>query len=44
MKSFIYLEPSEEGVDAIVKQISSRIGKIPVGLRGPLTGISIGII
>ncbi len=42
MKSFIYLEPSEEGVDAIVKQISSRIGKIPGGLRGPLTGISIG--
>jgi electron transfer flavoprotein alpha subunit len=42
MKSFIYLEPSEEGVDAIVKQISSKIGKIPVDLRGPLTGISIG--
>ncbi len=42
MKSFIYLEPSEEGVDAIVKQISSRIGKIPVELRGSLTGISIG--
>jgi electron transfer flavoprotein alpha subunit len=42
MKSFIYVEPSEEGIDATTKQISSRVRKIPAELRGPLIGISIG--
>lgn len=42
MKSFIYIEPSEEGIDSVTRQIASRIKKIPVELRGPLKGISIG--
>ena len=28
MKSFIYIEPSEEGIDSTTKQIASRIRKI----------------
>lgn len=42
MQSFIYVEPSEEEIDSITKQIASRIGKISSGLRGPLKGIAIG--
>lgn len=42
MKSFIYVESSEEGIDATTKQISSRIRKIAADLRGPLIGIAIG--
>ncbi len=42
MKSFIYIEPAEEGIDSITKQIASRIRKISAGLRGPLIGIGIG--
>lgn len=42
VKSFIYIEPSEEGIDSITIQIASRIQKIPAGIRGPLKGISIG--
>jgi electron transfer flavoprotein alpha subunit len=42
MKSFIYIEPSEEGVDSLTKQIVSRIRKISPELRGSLIGISIG--
>lgn len=42
MKSFIYIEPSEEGIDSLTRQIVSGIRKIPSGLRGPLKGISIG--
>ena len=42
MQTFIYIEPSEEGVDSLTKQIASRIGKIAEKFRGPLKGISIG--
>jgi electron transfer flavoprotein alpha subunit len=42
MKSFVYIEPAEEGIDSIAKQITSRIRKISAGLRGPLIGIGIG--
>jgi electron transfer flavoprotein alpha subunit len=42
MKSFIYIEPSEEGIDSITKQIVSRIRKFSAELRGSLVGISIG--
>jgi electron transfer flavoprotein alpha subunit len=42
MKSFIYIEPSEEGIDSLTRQIVSGIRKIPSELRGPLKGISIG--
>jgi len=42
MKSFIYIEPSEEGVDSLTKQIVSRIRKISPELHGPLIGIGIG--
>jgi electron transfer flavoprotein alpha subunit len=42
MKSFIYMEPSEEGVDYIAKQVALRLRKIPADVRGPLIGISIG--
>ncbi|MFH1125473.1 MAG: electron transfer flavoprotein subunit alpha/FixB family protein [Pseudomonadota bacterium] len=42
MKSFIYMEPSEEGIDAMSKQMASGIRKISAALRGPLVGISIG--
>jgi electron transfer flavoprotein alpha subunit len=42
MKSFIYMEPSEEGVDYIGKQILLRLKAIPKSLRGPLIGVSIG--
>jgi electron transfer flavoprotein alpha subunit len=42
MKSFIYIEPSKEGIDSLTKQIALKISKIPVEVRGPLRGISIG--
>ncbi|MDI7261808.1 MAG: hypothetical protein QME90_18080 [Thermodesulfobacteriota bacterium] len=42
MKSFVYIEPSEEGIDSLTRQIVSGIRKIPSELRGPLKGISIG--
>jgi electron transfer flavoprotein alpha subunit len=42
MKSFIYVEPSEEGISPITKQIASGVRKIPSGLRGPVIGIAIG--
>jgi electron transfer flavoprotein alpha subunit len=42
MNSFIYIEPSEEGIDSLTRQIVSGIRKIPSELRGPLKGISIG--
>ncbi len=42
MQSMIYIEPSEEGIDSLTKQIVSGIRRIPPELRGPLKGISIG--
>jgi len=42
MKSFVYIEPSEEGMDSLTRQIVSGIKKIPPELRGPLKGISLG--
>ena len=42
MESFIYVEPSEEGVEPITKQIGSKIRRIAAELRGPLKGICIG--
>ena len=42
MKSFVYIEASEEGIDPVSRQIASRIKRIPVQTRGPVAGISIG--
>jgi len=42
VESFIYVEPSEEGVEPITKQIGSKIRRIAAELRGPLKGICIG--
>lgn len=42
MKSFVYIEPSEEGVDSATIQILSRMRKVSVDFRGPLIGINIG--
>ena len=42
MKSFIYIEPSEEGIDSLTKQIALAVKRVPAGLRGPMVGISIG--
>ncbi|OGP62011.1 MAG: hypothetical protein A2170_11365 [Deltaproteobacteria bacterium RBG_13_53_10] len=42
MKSFIYVEPSEEGIAPLTKQIASGVRRIPPGLRGPVIGITIG--
>ncbi len=42
MKSFIYIEPSEEGIDSLTRQIVSGIRKVPSEFRGPLKGICIG--
>jgi electron transfer flavoprotein alpha subunit len=42
MQSFVYIEADEEEVDPTSIQIASRIRKIPVEIRGPLKGISIG--
>lgn len=42
MRSYLYIEPSEQGIDPITRQIASRIKKISANLRGPLKGISIG--
>jgi hypothetical protein len=42
MQNFIYIEPSEEGIDSLTKQIASGVRKIPAELRGPLKGISMG--
>jgi electron transfer flavoprotein alpha subunit len=42
MKSFVYIEPSKEGLDALTRQIISGINEIPCELRGPIKGVSIG--
>ena len=42
MKCFIYIEPSEEGISSMTKQIASGIRKISTGVRGPLVGIGVG--
>jgi electron transfer flavoprotein alpha subunit len=42
MESYIYVEPSEEGIEPITKQIASKIRRVAPELRGPLKGISIG--
>jgi electron transfer flavoprotein alpha subunit len=42
MKSFVYLERSEEGDYSISKQIASKLMKDSAALRGPVVGISIG--
>ena len=42
MQSFIYIEPSEEGIDSLTKQIASGVRKIRPDLRGTLTAISLG--
>jgi len=42
MQSFVYIETSEEDIDSTSLQIASRVKKIPVEIRGPLKGISIG--
>jgi len=42
MKTYLYIEPSGDGIDSTTRQIASRIKQIPVSIRGPLKGISIG--
>ena len=42
MKSFIYVEPSVDGIDPTVKQILSRLREVPRVIRGSLIGIGIG--
>ena len=42
MISYIYIEPSEEGVASVTKQIASGIKEIPPEVRGPVKGIVIG--
>jgi electron transfer flavoprotein alpha subunit len=42
MKSFIYIEHSEEGTYPIAKQIALRLKKVPATVHGPLVGIGIG--
>lgn len=42
MQVFIYIEPSEEGIDAMGRQIASKIKGMPLEFRGHLKGISIG--
>jgi len=42
MKSLVYIEPSEQGIDSTTKNIALKIGKLSNGLRGPLIGIAIG--
>ena len=42
MNSFIYVEPSVDGIDPTVKQILSRLREVPRAIRGSLIGIGIG--
>jgi electron transfer flavoprotein alpha subunit len=42
MKSFIYIEPSAEGIDSMTRQIASRIRKVAPEIRGSVNGISLG--
>lgn len=42
MKSFIYVEPSAEGIGPITKQIASGVRRVAAELRGPLTGLIVG--
>ena len=42
MQSFVYIEPSEEDIDPLTKQIASRIRRIPENIRGPVKGVAIG--
>ena len=42
MQSYIYIEPSVEGVSSITKQIASGIKEIPPEVRGSVKGIVIG--
>ena len=42
MRSYIYIEPSGEGIDSTTKQIASRIRNFSADVRGCITGISIG--
>jgi len=42
MNSLIYIEPSEDVIDPMTKQIVSKIRKIPEELRRPIKGIVIG--
>ena len=41
MQSLIYIEPSEEKLDPIVKQIALKLKRIPEGVRGPIKGITL---
>jgi electron transfer flavoprotein alpha subunit len=42
MKSFVYLESSEEGISSLTRQIALKLRKISLEQRGPLIGITIG--
>jgi electron transfer flavoprotein alpha subunit len=42
MQTFIYLEPSDEGIAPVAKQIAARVKQIPPAIRGPVRGIAIG--
>jgi electron transfer flavoprotein alpha subunit len=42
MRSFIYIEPTEEKIDPIVKQIAAKLKGFPAEVYGEVTGISVG--
>lgn len=42
MNCYLYIEPSEQGIDPITKQMASKIKKVPKEVRGALRGIVIG--
>lgn len=42
MKSYLFIEASEQGVHPVTKQIAAWIKNISPDLRGPLVGIAIG--
>ncbi len=41
MRSLIYIEPTEEKIDPIVKQIAAKLRNFPVEVRGEIVGISV---
>jgi electron transfer flavoprotein alpha subunit len=42
MASFIYIEPTEEKIDPIVRQIAAKLKTVAPEIRGRVTGISVG--
>lgn len=42
MKSFVYIEPSVNGIDSMATQIASRVRKVSGEVRGSLVGVIVG--